>query len=828
MKKLLTGILATLTCFTCATAVACGDEKGPDLTNLNAAKDNLYSTYISKDVESYQDYEVSNSIAYDGVLYSVTWSVNVGEEIAAIKPGSTNKLSLVDLNNTSETNVPYTLTATIADADGNTVTVSFERTLLKAPQLTPEAITAAPVAGTTYKLYVYQSSKAADCYFSGMMSGFYFQTVENYEEAADVYVEYKADSTTEFYLYFNHVTDGKQYIGVQEGWNSAKSYWTFNVVFNATPPSAFVWSDEHKTIITTVPCRSDADNKNPDATEQPNTKTLYLGNYSTYMTISASTIDKAATSNVGGLVEMIDKKNVAPEKKIATIKEDLNVQLNHKMNKQIELVTADERFSDVTIAWAVEEGKGAVLTDNKLALTIPATATTVKLTATIACGETTDTKEFTLNLGPAIVLGDNPTSAEIVAAAFELENGEALPNKYTLEGVITKVNTAYSADYKNVTVTISVEGKEIECFRMKGDGADVIKAGDTINVTGTIKNYNGKVEFDSGCTLNSYVAGTETPDTPPAGGTEEPTGNSVTAPVAGTAYNMYLEQNGANKVLYLTGVMSGNYLATTTDATQAADLYVEVATGGFYLYFLGADNAKSYITLTERQDGNYWKASVSLTTEGSTVFQYNQAGCWAATLANETFFLGTYGTYETISASSSFYMKDFGTAQYPALICADGGITTTTPPAGGNGGTETPPAGDEATLIASINMMGSTNKVSITDTQTVYQANGITYTNDKSSSRTNNSNYNPTTYAMRAYQGSKITISSTTAFTKVVFTLDDYENGKYLLGFDGMTIAGATITRNNDVVTITFDTAVTEFSTTDLPSQVRIEKIDLY
>ncbi|MBQ5930374.1 MAG: hypothetical protein IIX02_06240, partial [Clostridia bacterium] len=103
--------------------------------------------------------------------------------------------------------------------------------------------------------------------------------------------------------------------------------------------------------------------------------------------------------------------------------------------------------------------------------------------------------------------------------------------------------------------------------------------------------------------------------------------------------------------------------------------------------------------------------------------------------------------------------------------------------------------------------------------------------NDKSSSRTNNSNYNPTTYAMRAYQGSKITISCATAFTKVVFTLDDFVDSygnSYLAGFDNMTIEGATITRDNDVVTITFNTAVTEFSTADLTAQVRIKKIELF
>ena len=61
-----------------------------------------------------------------------------------------------------------------------------------------------------------------------------------------------------------------------------------------------------------------------------------------------------------------------------------------------------------------------------------------------------------------------------------------------------------------------------------------------------------------------------------------------------------------------------------------------------------------------------------------------------------------------------------------------------------------------------------------------------------------------------------------------MFTLDDFQSGKYLTGFDDMTIDGATIKRDNDVVTITFNSAVTTFTTGNLNAQVRIEKIDLY
>jgi hypothetical protein len=83
----------------------------------------------------------------------------------------------------------------------------------------------------------------------------------------------------------------------------------------------------------------------------------------------------------------------------------------------------------------------------------------------------------------------------------------------TLTGVISAVDTAYSSQYENVTVTINVldaEGnviadKPIQCYRMKGTGADIITVGDTITVTGIIKNYYGTIEFDSGCALESYV-----------------------------------------------------------------------------------------------------------------------------------------------------------------------------------------------------------------------------------------------------------------------------------------------------------------------------------
>ena len=117
------------------------------------------------------------------------------------------------------------------------------------------------------------------------------------------------------------------------------------------------------------------------------------------------------------------------------------------------------------------------------------------------------------------------TEKEIVDAAYALEAGKALEGEYTLTGKIASIDTEYSEQYKNITVTIKVSGcedKPIQCFRLKGDGAADLAVGDTITVTGKLLNYNGKVQFDAGCKLDKVVKN----NVPPTGD------NAMAAPVA--------------------------------------------------------------------------------------------------------------------------------------------------------------------------------------------------------------------------------------------------------------------------------------------------------
>lgn len=100
--------------------------------------------------------------------------------------------------------------------------------------------------------------------------------------------------------------------------------------------------------------------------------------------------------------------------------------------------------------------------------------------------------------------GEHIDQSKTVDAAYSLAAGESMSSPVVLKGVISKIDTAWSDQYKNITVTIIVDGitdKPIVCFRLKGDDADKLAEGQTINVYGTIKNYNGTVEFDAGCLL---------------------------------------------------------------------------------------------------------------------------------------------------------------------------------------------------------------------------------------------------------------------------------------------------------------------------------------
>lgn len=188
-----------------------------------------------------------------------------------------------------------------------------------------------------------------------------------------------------------------------------------------------------------------------------------------------------------------DEEKVDAE--LAALKVD---KLTYTENGTATLPVAGTTHTDVTISWA--SNNAAVVVDGaNLAVTMPASNAKVTLTATVKAGTVEKTKSFTLNL-----------VVDVVDAAYALESGESL-NGFTLTGVIGKIDDAYSEKHGNITVTIVIDNRvnqPIQCFRLKGEGCDTLAVGDKITVTGNIVNYNGTIEFNSGCTLDSKTTAT--------------------------------------------------------------------------------------------------------------------------------------------------------------------------------------------------------------------------------------------------------------------------------------------------------------------------------
>ena len=128
------------------------------------------------------------------------------------------------------------------------------------------------------------------------------------------------------------------------------------------------------------------------------------------------------------------------------------------------------------------------------------------LTATLTDGKETQTLSWN-HIVPAAMNVDGLTYHEIVDLAYALEDQQATEDAYRLFGTVSSIDTEWSEDYQNITVTILVAGREenpIQCYRLKGEGAKDLKVGDAITVEGILKNYKGTYEFDAGCTLVGY------------------------------------------------------------------------------------------------------------------------------------------------------------------------------------------------------------------------------------------------------------------------------------------------------------------------------------
>lgn len=120
-------------------------------------------------------------------------------------------------------------------------------------------------------------------------------------------------------------------------------------------------------------------------------------------------------------------------------------------------------------------------------------------------------------------------------------------------------------------------------------------------------------------------------------------------------------------------------------------------------------------------------------------------------------------------------------------------------------------------ITATLTFNNTSKRTEFSTTKQVWNENGITLTNNKSASTTNVANYsNP----VRFYQNSSVVVSAPGNITKIVFDCNDTDYATVLKNS-----IGSTAIASSDKVTVSFASAVQNFTVAKLTAQVRMDAV---
>ena len=101
---------------------------------------------------------------------------------------------------------------------------------------------------------------------------------------------------------------------------------------------------------------------------------------------------------------------------------------------------------------------------------------------------------------------DNPYTVAQARAAIDAASGTS--NVYAT-GIVSKIVTAYSSGYQNVTFNFSTDGTtssdQLQAFREKSTYSSTVKVGDVVVVYGSLTKYNSTYEFAQNCKITSLT-----------------------------------------------------------------------------------------------------------------------------------------------------------------------------------------------------------------------------------------------------------------------------------------------------------------------------------
>ncbi len=676
MKKLALIILALLLCVT--VLASCGEEKKTGY-DIDSASTYLHNLYKDEAEVTAVDYEVVGKIVIDGVTYTVAWTVDT-DKVTVEDLG--NGFVKINVDEESAEDVSYKLTATITDPDGKTATREYTHKVPKYELTSWESYMKAAEGDTVivkgivvainskaagnsrnhlflidesgvggYYSYQMEADPVADlgiklgmtvtvtgpvAPYNGMQEikgGTAAIVSEEIKEIAPIDITDKFLPTTDFnQLVGLPVTVKGVTIGAQELATATSQY----LFFSLNGVESYV-----RTYVTDFPTTLKAEDKatiDADHAAHFGYKADVTGIMITY-----SGKPYIIPTSVTPFTNYVEVQKTPTEKVDAEL-DALKFDASMSADAVIELLLTGKYYNDVTITWATDDTTGAAsIADGKLTIVVPDKEVTVKVTATVKCGDVTKTKEFSIKLSKSITpIKDLNT----LGAAQESYTAE----KYIAGGIITEIaNETYGNMYikdENGDI-LYIYGTFIN-GKKYGEADSKPAVGDYIVVVGVVGQYKGTPQMKN-ADITYFTASSSAKDANDAG--------------AAQADNVYTD-----KLYLVTGVV------TEIKNDKYGNIYIKDAEGNT-LYVYGIfDQAGT------RYDGMAKKPAV-----GDTVTVLGAAGQYkgAAQLKNATLVALTPAAAEG------------GETTAPSETTGTPSGETTTAPSGGN---ETPVAGNGVVL----------------------------------------------------------------------------------------------------------------------------------
>ena len=274
--------------------------------------------------------------------------------------------------------------------------------------------------------------------------------------------------------------------------------------------------------------------------------------------------------------------------KVASEKETLKVTNSFTVDGTMTLPLVGVNYDDVTIAWTSDSEYIVIAEDGTATVTVPDTKTVVKLTATLTCGEVTETVEIEVTLNKKAL-----TAGEAIEIGAAKEHNTYTDGKYLIAGIVTEV---YNDTYGNMYIkdelgnVLTVFGTYSADGKVRYDAMETKPvAGDYVVLLGVLGQYNGTAQ-----TKNAWIVSWTTPtDIPTANATGTANPNytadkylvtGTVTEVANTQYgNLYIEDAQGNK-LYLYGLYDqlGNRYDAMTKAPAVGDTITVLTVLGAY------------------------------------------------------------------------------------------------------------------------------------------------------------------------------------------------------------------------------------------------------